>query len=340
MPEPEPFGAPPDRAAELPLSSTEQVLADCVERLGVPRIRHAARSAFEHLRKSWTLHPIDSEMSLFRAITGEEEAATALILALRQQNYPGAQRLNPRDHRHKIAVWPLILAIGRGLERKGIPTPSLRISKEGEPKLTLNFDIGTAAGLDEPFFATPDHPFNFVMHSDEKGPFEVHRWERELAEIASERGFADIRKHIESEANLRTRILYASNDGIPAVRFADDAILSRVNRVAYILKIVVGVMQTKQHQLFVTQGLEALLRALNRLEDQGYAFPVRGFYRDVPHVSLTEDADRKMRLRLITPTPRWLPTPYKFSRLADASLPSVKSVTFEFESLLSSVSRQ
>jgi len=47
------------------------------------RIPHCLNSAYHHLRRSWTLQPIDSEMSLFRAITADEEAATVLTLALK-----------------------------------------------------------------------------------------------------------------------------------------------------------------------------------------------------------------------------------------------------------------
>lgn len=50
---------------------------------------------------------------MFRAITAEEEAATALMFALKLRGYPRSNRLKPRDHGQKSAWTPLIEAIGK-----------------------------------------------------------------------------------------------------------------------------------------------------------------------------------------------------------------------------------
>lgn len=256
-------------------------------------------------------------MSLFRAITAEEEAASALMLALRQQNYPGASRLNPKDHRHKSAIWPFLQAIGRGVREKGVVIPQMAISTQGEPRLELSIDISEAAG--QPLWATPDHPFNFVMHSDEKGPFEVHRWERELLAIASDKGFSDIRSHIAAEANLRNRILYSSHEGIPAVTFADDLLRTRLDHVTWVLVVTIGIVQTPEHQLFVVQGLEALLRALEQFEGEGYSFPAHGPPTSGPYLSLVEQSDGSMKLKMVAPQLEWPMSP-------SALMPSERSI--------------
>ena len=88
-----PFVPDADRPVEMPFDSIHLSIQEAVEKITVPRIRHACRSAFNHLRKSWILHPVDAEMSAFRAITAEEEAASAVIRALRHQSYPNAESL-------------------------------------------------------------------------------------------------------------------------------------------------------------------------------------------------------------------------------------------------------
>ncbi|PLU07434.1 hypothetical protein BMJ29_02810 [Sinorhizobium medicae] len=68
-------------------------------------------------------------MSFFRAITAEEEAATALILALKQRRYPGSEKLNPWEHLHKAAVSPFLDAVGNVLAETGMPAPRLSINR-------------------------------------------------------------------------------------------------------------------------------------------------------------------------------------------------------------------
>ncbi len=49
----------------------------------------------------------DPAMAIFRAITAEEEAASGLLRCLAEMDYPNAKYLNPHNHSHKHAVFPL-----------------------------------------------------------------------------------------------------------------------------------------------------------------------------------------------------------------------------------------
>ena len=278
-----------------------QTVSDCIERLNPPRIRHAARSAFIHLKRAWRLHPIDSEMAMFRTITSEEEAASALILALHQQKYPNSRHLNPRRHDHKAAIWPFLQAIIHGFHEKGVPAPRLSIATEGTPRLELSIDIAAIAGLGQPLWMSPDHPFNFVMRSDEKGPFEVHRWERELFAIAVKNGSSQIHAHINKESNLRNRIIYSSNEGVPAIRFSDSIIISRLKRVTVLLIITIEILQTRYHQLFVIQAIEALLHAMKSFKGAGYDFPANRPPSDRTYIRITEHLNDIMKIEIIRP---------------------------------------
>lgn len=270
MNEPPEFVPPADRPKALPIDTSLAVLIDAVERIGPARVRNSGRNAFNHLRKSWLLHPVDSEMSFFRALTGEEEAAAAVILALKQQCYPGAERLNVQDHMHKAAIWAIIEAIARGYSDKGVPLPLIQVAKVGRPRVAVSVDFGSAMG-GEPLWAHSPEPFHVVIHSDENGSFEVHRWNKELTAMAGEN--TDISKYFRALANKRNRILYASDQGILAVRFADEEILLRLERVKWMMVATIGILQTKNLQLLVVQALEALLMAIRRFEGEGYAYP-------------------------------------------------------------------
>jgi hypothetical protein len=296
--EPRPFVPDPDRPAELPLTEFQQTLADCVQRIGPVRVRNCARNAFNHLRRAWRLHPVDAEMSLFRAITAEEEAASALMLALKQQQYPGAEQLYPRSHVHKAAVWPVLQAIGRGMAVNTALMPNISIAREGDPRIVVSLDIGTAAALNEPLWATLDHPFNFTTRSDEGGAFAIQRWEKDLSAIALDKGFSNIRAHIDAQANVRNQILYASHEGIPGVEFADTLLINRCKRVSAILVVTIGILQTRERQSFAIQGLEALLRVLDRLKGEGYDFSQHDLPNDGAIVSLKDGDEEILKFEL------------------------------------------
>lgn len=209
------------------------------------------------------LHPIDSEMSLFRAITGEEEAATGLMLALMQQRYPGATKLNPKDHRHKAAITPYLDAVNNMMASVQAPAPRLSLSAGKRAQISLSIDLFALGLADKPTFATPDHPFNFAMKKN--GDEDVYLFEDELREIASFAGAASIKQAVAERANLRNRLLYASDQGIPNVEFPDNTLLLYRDRIYRICVIAIGILQTKQHQLFAAQNLQAFLFMLDHV---------------------------------------------------------------------------
>lgn len=294
-----PFIPDPDRPGELPLDDIHLRLEEAVEKLNPPRVRHACRSALNHLRKAWTLHPIDAEMSLFRAITAEEEAATAVIRALNVRSYPNADRLKERQHQHKAAIWPFITAIADKLAEKNIAMPTMSLRVEGKPRIDLSIDIAGLAGLDQPLWGTPDEPFNWTFSSDRTGPFMPHDFSEELAALASEKGARSIEAYIADEANLRNRLLYASDQGIPSVAFADSLLIGRRQRVTVMLVVTIAILQTKLHQLFLVQCLDVLLRTIARFDGDPLDMPALN--STVPRLELAEEADGSMKARIIRP---------------------------------------
>lgn len=303
MPKPKspapPFIASPDRPAEMPTDDMHVHLEEAVDKLKVPRIRNACRNALNHLRKAWILHPVDAEMSLFCAITAEEEAATAVIRALRHQSYPNAERLNDRIHPHKASIWPFITAVSDKMTEKKIPAPEFSLRIEGDPRIELSIDLAKQAGLSAPLWSTPDEPFNFSMVSDRTGPFKLHDFSEELAALANGKGARDIEAYVKGEANVRNRVLYASEQGIPSVTFEDSLLLNRRARVTAMLVLTIAILQTSEHQLFLVQSLDALLRAVQRFEGDPLEFP--SIDPRVERLELTEQANGRMKLALVRP---------------------------------------
>lgn len=256
------YGPSPDRSSELPWEDHHVIAEESANKLG-GRIKHCLRSAFDHLRRSWTLHPIDSEMSLFRAITAEEEAATALMRAMKQRQYPGSEKLNPWEHRHKAAVSPFLDAVGNLLAETGMPPPRLSINRGDRPMLSISLDLGALTGKVTGEFAAVDHPFNYMlrMNHEEK----AYMFEAQLQQLASSRGEASIRQLVQNEANLRNRLLYATDQGIAEVRFNDSVILRKRDRVYRLALLTIGILQTKQHQLFAVQCLQAYCAVIGQI---------------------------------------------------------------------------
>jgi hypothetical protein len=74
------------------------------------------RNVLNNIERAQGLITVDREMASFRAITGEEEAATALMMAIQVKRYPGAEKFKARNHVHKAAVLACVIAIGRTLQ--------------------------------------------------------------------------------------------------------------------------------------------------------------------------------------------------------------------------------
>ncbi len=256
-----PVAADGSRENEFPFTEWQLGLEAAAGRL-TGRVRNCARNAFVHLRGAWTLHHVDDEMALFRALTAEEEAATALMHALKTKGYAGAERLRPRDHRHKNALWPVVEAVSRIIAETRMPEPKVGLSKVGPPKISLRIDMAAMAGTAEPMWAEPDHPLNFTLGLWNDGERLLHYFDEQFAELAAERGVHSLREHLTQAANLRNQLLYADDAGCPMVSFDDTLLKARAIRVGILFAMTIIVMQTPVHQLFVTQCLEALLRLL------------------------------------------------------------------------------
>lgn len=212
-------------------------------------------------------------MAAFRAITAEEEAASALLLSLQQKGYPGADRLNHRDHVQKLALTPFFHAVSKVLAAVDFANPIIRLEENATPpKISIHFDMSNV-GIKTPekLFGSPDQPLNFSVGSGADG-HTAHRFEEELQEIARDRGLDQIVTLIKEEANTRNRLLYAAEGGIPSIQFKDGFLTERLRRVTVLVVIAIAIQQTSMHQLFASQCLRSFLLALKKINSAEFCF--------------------------------------------------------------------
>lgn len=245
--------------------------------------KHAGMGAAIHIYKAWELRAIDPAMAAFRAITAEEEAATAIMHALKQRQYQRSDELKPREHASKLAVYPFTRAVESILalihERAEVqvetgpePAPTstvkwkvpgvsaqLFVDKSGKtPRLMARTRLVLPNG--EAVFATPEHPLEFNVRAE--GAAGTHDFAKEMNSLASGASAKNIFEFIRRTANQRNEILYASSQGIPWVETPDGFLQEQQSRVFRKLSIYLMIAQTKHRQLFAQQALDAFLKII------------------------------------------------------------------------------
>ncbi len=263
---------PPERPAEYPFSPWAVHLEKAVLKLkGKPR--YCGMNAFRGLRRAWQIAHIDPEIALFKGITAEEEAATALMSALQRKRYPGAKKLSPWNHAHKAGLSPFLRVIESMIAKSGFPTPRMRIQHDGPcPRLDILLpgEIWGMPGIT----ASPDEPLNIIISEGEvaDGTSRVMRFEEQLQEYAGARGFKDMLTAVEEDANKRNRLLYAADNGLPVVQGIDAGLIEYQRPVLVMLTLTVAVLQTSMRQPLAVQALEAYLTMLGRLPNEQFDY--------------------------------------------------------------------
>jgi hypothetical protein len=243
----------------------DKVVFECIDATAKGYGRNCARNAVSHLETAWNIKDIDPEMAVFRAITAEEEAATAIFIALKEKGYENANRIKFKSHPYKQAVAPFVTAISKFMADVA-KWPSFplgkkyQLSMEGEGKdrkLILSFYLADR-------LATPIPPLGFEIALNGK----PYYFEKELLEITSGKGRADIMKYVQDIANLRNSILYARSEGIPKITGKIDGHLEKRRRTVIIfLRIYSLIYPYNEKALFVEQALKAFLVMMGEIED-------------------------------------------------------------------------
>lgn len=229
-----------------------------------PPGKHCARSAIHHIEKAWEIKDIDREMAGFRALTGEEESVTAIFHSLQRRRYCGASELKHRNHVHKAAMYPFLIAVSQAFAPVASEMKPTLVLRNESDQNRFRIRITMKGPNGEEMWAFPEPPLNFSVTLNGVIPdFAV-----QFSSLASEKNSKDIIAAIRAAANLRNQILYASEKGVPSLSEPLDKYLLKRRDVIFInLAIYLLIDPYNENQLFVQQALAAFLRMLNIIKD-------------------------------------------------------------------------
>jgi hypothetical protein len=261
----------PSTSLVFTADALDMSIADVIPAMPPPA-KWPAFNAIRHLNRAWKLVGTDDEMATLRAITAEEEAATALFLSLKRHGYDGANLLKPRDHVHKNAVFPFLVAMGRAMERFADQFPQSQFyldTSEDPPRLLFRFHHEDPR-TEEAFWAYPQPPLNFSVASgkvnEEPRPEDFASG---ITELLADVSAKSILEYLRKRANDRNLILYAASAGYYAIQGSIEEGLKYYQRnVFVILRAYLMVDPYNRKQLFVQQALTAFLRTLKALPSQ------------------------------------------------------------------------
>lgn len=242
----------------------DRELMSCIVENAKGYSKHCARNAISHLEKAWEIRHIDKEMAVFRSITAEEEAATAIFVSLKEKGYDNARKIKFKQHAYKQALEPFTRSIG-SFFKKMATLPDfpfeenyrLKISGEGKDrKILLCFPRGQ-------YTLEPDPPLGFEVKRNEK----IYCFEEELLEISKGKNREEVIRYVNDISNLRNEILYAQNDGIPSIDNDIDEYLNNKKTVVITFLRIYGLIYPhKKKALFVQQALNAYLEMMGEIE--------------------------------------------------------------------------
>lgn len=222
--------------------------------------KNSFRSALVHLDKAEDLYNIDQEMCVFRAITAEEEAASGLMLCLKELGYKLSNKLKHRDHVHKSAIYPFIslvqMAFAHSLHDSGVKIGLVLTDNESELSLK---SYHTIPGYNVYSYPIPPLNFDFKLNGE---PFV---YDKQIEDYLQHVGAVDVVTYVKHLANLRNQVLYANHKGYPTVEVNMGFVEAKRRKVLEMLKIYLLVKPYAERQLFVQQSIYAFLKMLKAI---------------------------------------------------------------------------
>ncbi|MEZ0232839.1 MAG: hypothetical protein ACAH12_08365 [Methylophilaceae bacterium] len=194
----------------LKLSSFDLHCIEMLEGLPNSKAKHCFRSALHHLNAAQKIAEADLSMAVFRAITAEEEAATGLMLELKNKKYNNSEHLEVQNHIHKGAVIELMSIIIQFLE-DNFPGSNYDLSiYKVDEQLMLKLQAEMNINKERITFI-PEPPFSLSFRVDGK----KFSMKQQIQTLLDKRGSQTIKAHLKQKANFRNLLLYASDKGYP-----------------------------------------------------------------------------------------------------------------------------
>ncbi|MEJ2763485.1 hypothetical protein VV869_05840 [Photobacterium sp. MCCC 1A19761] len=217
----------------------------------------AAKSSIRYVERAFELAGIMPEVATFLAITAEEEAATALFIALKSKAYLRSKELKLHDHKHKGGLYPFLTLLGVALKLSEIPYQLVVENYNGRDMLKIQLSLGG-------FVIQPDPPLNHVS-VDASG--NTKNYLHEVRAVASERGITSIFQYIKDTANKRNLLLYASASALPSVENVSSELQRHIGATILIHIIYLLVVQHSKQNL-VEECVDVYLKVQHNLENK------------------------------------------------------------------------
>jgi len=242
-------------------SKQEELFLELIQGTPAPG-KHCARNARFHLERAYRLMEVEPTMAAFCALTAEEEAANAIFHSLRRNRYQGWEKISPRDHKFKVALYPFITAVADLLQRTA---DTLRL----EPQLFLDADKRWMLRFRLPqeiarpgkeIATTAPLEFNVIRNG------RLYDFGAELEQLAKAQK-KPIENHVRKLADVRNELLYANEAGVPRVLECERLVELQRKRVENLALVYTLIEQAGDGKQLAQQALFAFLKMMNRLPD-------------------------------------------------------------------------
>ncbi len=202
-------------------------------------VKHCCENAIRHLEKAWALKDIDKEMTVFRGITAEEEAAVAVFFCLKQHSYGNADKILFKQHPYKLGLYPFLRHIGNHLagmlfiETSPFEKFRLKMTEvSGRKAVEIVFGI-KGQGVD----ARPLPPLHFGLSDPDTGIRKT--FDIDFRKLYVGDNYSSSLKYIRNVANQRNRLLYADSSGKPEVKGDMEMYLAEQKKKVFLFIIIV-----------------------------------------------------------------------------------------------------
>jgi hypothetical protein len=232
-------------------------------------VKACGLNALRHIDKGRALIGVDEHMAIFRAITAEEEAASALFYVLKNNRYKNAGVLEEKNHVYKLGLFPFLKIVGHfiteGLGTDSHPIKSYRlVAAKVQDRHALKLVLSlTGVNLE----AAPSPPLSMIVK--DHSTMEFRDFSEQFEGYYTSLGHRSALHFLKEIANLRNQLLYADPGGLPAVRGDLTQYLSdQEHKVLALLAIVLLVDPWEKEQgksNFVQQVLDSFLVQLKKI---------------------------------------------------------------------------
>lgn len=243
--------------------SVEKALRRIQVKLPGP-VKFRVQNSLDHFDQALEIFTVDRAMASFRAITGEEEAYSALIKAIQLRSYANADQFSVRRHDHKVAVGACIAAVTKTM----IPIlKQFQIIFDFEkvridikiPISTFRLKIADGSEL----ALQPVEPLDITYARE--GLKSGNLFADELRDLAEGAKFKTIKAMVKVQANARNTLLYASDTDLPRSRATLRDLELRRSRACTALVLAVMVLQSQKQLPLVRDAIVSFLGVISRL---------------------------------------------------------------------------